>query len=251
MPVSPRRGRRSWVPLWQAGEVQPRHLAAIATAVLLASAAAIALLFGDQPAGSRSGSGTVMQVRIVPAPAPAASQPSRETEPQEVASVPSVSTQEQGAENAVSTPAEQLEATERREAVEQELERLQEEQSGAELADLLTSLEQPPPLVFDEMPGSYGGAADFQRLLFDHIRQYRRYPDAALTHRLEGVVKLVFVMNRNGTLLEAWVADSSGYPLLDQSAIDMIWRADPLPTVPANLPDHLRITLPVEFSAEP
>ena len=251
MPPPPRRGRWRWVPLWQAGEVQPRHLAVIATGVLLASAAAIALLFGEQPAGSRSASGTVMQVRIVPVPAPAPSQPSSAAEPQEAASVSAAATREQTAETAQSAPAEQQEAAERQESLERELERLLEAQTGAELADLSTSLEQPPPLVFDDVPGSHGGAADFQRLLFDHIRQYRRYPEAALAHRLEGVVKLVFVMNRNGTLLEAWVANSSGYPLLDQSAIDMIWRADPLPTVPADLPDHLRITLPVEFSAQP
>jgi periplasmic protein TonB len=89
--------------------------------------------------------------------------------------------------------------------------------------------------------------SDYKRSLFQHIERVERYPDAARAKRLHGVVQVLFAMNRDGTLLGAWVKTSSGSAILDQAAIEAVRRAQPLPRIPSELPDRLNIVLPVEF----
>lgn len=89
--------------------------------------------------------------------------------------------------------------------------------------------------------------SDYKRTLFQHIERVERYPDAARAKRLHGVVQVLFAMNRDGTLLGAWVKTSSGSAILDRAAIEAVRRAQPLPRIPSELPDRLNIVLPVEF----
>jgi protein TonB len=60
-------------------------------------------------------------------------------------------------------------------------------------------------------------------------------------------VDIQFVMSRNGRLRSAWILASSGYAALDREAIATIQRAQPLPAIPAELPEQLTVTLPVAF----
>lgn len=91
-------------------------------------------------------------------------------------------------------------------------------------------------------------AAQFQRTLLSHIERYRRYPPAGRRDRLQGVVQLLFVMQRDGTVRDVWVTTSSGHAILDNEAVATIRRAQPLPPIPPQLPDRLRIGIPVELS---
>lgn len=105
-----------------------------------------------------------------------------------------------------------------------------------------------------DIPQSTSGAgpaaaSDFQRRLLAHIETYRRYPDAAKRGRLEGVVELLFAMDRKGLVIGVWIKRSSGFPALDKEAIATVLRAQPLPPIPAELPDPLNITLPVAFGS--
>jgi periplasmic protein TonB len=111
-----------------------------------------------------------------------------------------------------------------------------------------TSLPHPPPDAGFQTPSSET-VADFQRRLLEHIGMYRRYPAAARAARLQGRVVVMFVMNRDGTVRSASVEDGSGLKVLDQEALDTVMRAQPLPAIPVALADHLKILLPVEFSA--
>jgi protein TonB len=100
------------------------------------------------------------------------------------------------------------------------------------------------------MPKHSGGgraASIFQRILFTHIARYQAYPDSARRDRLQGQVELYFSMRRDGTVSDIEVSSSSGYPELDDAAIDTIKRAEPLPRIPSELPDSLNIVLPVVF----
>lgn len=101
-----------------------------------------------------------------------------------------------------------------------------------------------------EAGGSGGAAAgrNFQRQLLAHIEPFRRYPEAARGQMLNGTVQLVFVLKRDGTLLDVRVLHSSGSPILDREAIDTIWRARPFPPVPPGLPDRLNVLIPVDFT---
>jgi protein TonB len=63
------------------------------------------------------------------------------------------------------------------------------------------------------------------------------------------VVKLHFVMDAHGRVLQADIAESSGRPVLDAEALALIRRAQPLPPLPADFPSRtLDAVVPVEFS---
>jgi periplasmic protein TonB len=91
-------------------------------------------------------------------------------------------------------------------------------------------------------------AWDFRERLHDHIAQFRQYPVAFNTKRIEGRVEVEFVMNRKGVVLNVWISRSSGNIILDKAAVETVLRAQPLPAIPANLPDPIEIALPVDFS---
>ncbi len=85
--------------------------------------------------------------------------------------------------------------------------------------------------------------------LLAQLNRVKRYPAAARTAHVEGVVMLHFVMNADGRVLSFEIATSSGKPLLDAEALALIARAQPLPPIPPdwNKP-QLDITVPIEFS---
>ena len=92
-----------------------------------------------------------------------------------------------------------------------------------------------------------GSATAFQRRLLSHIARFLRYPRDAQPGDLRGVVQVRFAMRRDGTVTETWVRTSSGHLLLDQAATETVRRAQPLPSIPADLPDVLTILLPISF----
>jgi protein TonB len=95
-----------------------------------------------------------------------------------------------------------------------------------------------PPL-----PGNY-----LARLLA-HLNTYKRYPYEARMQREEGTVLLRFTMDRQGHVLSYSVARSSGFVPLDNEALALIVRAQPLPPVPADYPgDRLDLIVPLVFS---
>ena len=60
---------------------------------------------------------------------------------------------------------------------------------------------------------------------------------------------LHFVMDADGKVLSAEIAKSSGRPLLDEEALALIRRAQPLPALPADFPTKtLDAVVPIEFS---
>ncbi|ABD88454.1 energy transducer TonB [Rhodopseudomonas palustris] len=88
---------------------------------------------------------------------------------------------------------------------------------------------------------------EFRNALLRHIAQFQRYPRAAEPKRLQGTVRAVFSVSRDGRLLGAWVKTSSGEVVLDQAAIETLRRAQPLPVIPSALPDPIKIELALGF----
>jgi protein TonB len=99
--------------------------------------------------------------------------------------------------------------------------------------------ELPDPLVGDT----------YRRRLLEHIASYRRSPALTPGEPPTGTVMVRFSLDRTGDVLMVTVSNSSGAPDLDEEAVATIWRARPMPTIPALLPDRLSITLPVTFSS--
>jgi len=90
--------------------------------------------------------------------------------------------------------------------------------------------------------------ARFQQTLFRRIALFRQYPASAREAKIQGTVGVAFTMRRDGKVLNVWVGTSSGTAALDQEAIDMVRRAEPLPQVPSELPAPVSINLPVVFA---
>lgn len=107
----------------------------------------------------------------------------------------------------------------------------------------------PPPPALASRAGSGQARQDYIAHLLAQLNRFKQYPPAARKARIQGVVLLHFVMNANGQVLEADIAKSSGRPILDQEALALIRRAEPLPPLPADYPTRtLDAVVPVEFS---
>jgi len=78
-------------------------------------------------------------------------------------------------------------------------------------------------------------------------RLIRDYPGLA-RHHTSGTVEVTFRVARDGTVLTAEVHRSSGYSFLDKAGLDIIYRASPMPALPASLPGEAwPIVIPIRF----
>lgn len=85
-------------------------------------------------------------------------------------------------------------------------------------------------------------------LLLRHLERHKRYPPEAQRARHEGMPYVLFTMSRDGRVLAARLVRSSGNAALDQEALDMLQRAQPLPPLPPDQPgESLEISVPVNF----
>jgi protein TonB len=105
----------------------------------------------------------------------------------------------------------------------------------------------PAPSAMDARGALNLKAMMFQRALLSHIARYRQYPQG--THRGRANVQLVFSMLRDGTVTDVRIMSSSGDTMLDQAALETIRKAQPMPKIPTELPEHLNILVPMAFEA--
>lgn len=109
----------------------------------------------------------------------------------------------------------------------------------------------PAPAVLTDTAAARRGAREralkFQQALLRHIARYQRYPESARAQGVEGTVQVVFLLRRDGTIVDAWVQSTSGQTILDREALATVRRAEPLPVIPSDLPDQLSVRLPVAF----
>jgi protein TonB len=104
------------------------------------------------------------------------------------------------------------------------------------------------PPAAPPMAGPGEGRDSFLGLLLAQLDRFKRYPRAARQARIEGVVMLHFVMDASGKVLSAEIARSSGRPVLDDEALALIQRAQPLPALPADYPTRsLDAVVSIEF----
>lgn len=99
----------------------------------------------------------------------------------------------------------------------------------------------PAPQPANNAPDSWEGR------VLARIAMFRRYPGSARHAHEQGVVYVRFRMDREGHVLTASVVRGSGYPDLDQAALDTVRRADPLPSIPQDRPEELELAVPIEF----
>ena len=88
----------------------------------------------------------------------------------------------------------------------------------------------------------------WQGLLRLHLERHKRYPTTAQFHRQEGTSVIRFAMTRNGRVTETRLERSSGYSRLDDEALALPERAQPLPPPPPNISGkRIEIVVPIRF----
>lgn len=89
----------------------------------------------------------------------------------------------------------------------------------------------------------------WQQALHAHLEKEKRYPRMAKRMRKQGMPVIDFVMTRGGSVLSVRLVKSSGVPSLDNEALDLAYRAQPLPKPPEIVTgEKLTMTLPINFS---
>ncbi len=84
-----------------------------------------------------------------------------------------------------------------------------------------------------------------------HLQRHKRYPHAAATRGEQGVVELVFGVDREGHVIFARIQHGSGHALLDGETMAMIHRAQPLPRPPGDVAGREFVfTVPVRFKSK-
>ncbi|WFB48069.1 energy transducer TonB [Vibrio coralliilyticus] len=81
-----------------------------------------------------------------------------------------------------------------------------------------------------------------------HLEQHKQYPRRAKRMRKQGVPLITFTMDRAGQVLGVKLVRSSGTESLDKEAVDLVYRATPLPLPPDEVSGAtLTWTVPVRF----
>lgn len=84
--------------------------------------------------------------------------------------------------------------------------------------------------------------------LLRHLEKHKRYPSDAQRNRMEGVTYVLFIMTRDGRILDARIERSAGNSVLDREGLELLRRAEPLPPLPQDqLGETLRLVVPVQF----
>jgi periplasmic protein TonB len=85
--------------------------------------------------------------------------------------------------------------------------------------------------------------------LVAHIEHFKRYPPKARARGDQGLARVAFTVDRDGWVRETHLVQSSGSPELDEEALAMLTRAQPLPRPPNRAPDdELSFVIPVRFN---
>ena len=89
---------------------------------------------------------------------------------------------------------------------------------------------------------------DYLDRLRRHIRRFMAYPQAAKKQKQQGEVVVTVLLRRDGTVLDARVAQSSGFPMLDDAAVKAVRDSSKVPPFPDQYPKaEGSIDLPFEF----
>ena len=112
--------------------------------------------------------------------------------------------------------------------------------------------EQRPPAPVTAAPVK-GGAPriepSWESRLFRKLQQAKRYPSEARARGEQGVVTLAFSIDRNGHVTSRRITEGSGYSALDEEAMALVMRAQPMPAFPQSMTEtEISLTVPIRFS---
>lgn len=82
--------------------------------------------------------------------------------------------------------------------------------------------------------------------LWKRVQTLKRYPSKAAADRIEGQVLVTAAVQANGAIAEVRVTESSGYPLLDEAAVEAVRNASPLPLLRPL--DHAQVSVEIPIT---
>jgi protein TonB len=117
----------------------------------------------------------------------------------------------------------------------------------------------PPSAQRTEEPSAHTTEASFQpdsalmpswkTALLRHLERHKVYPREAQRARQQGITYIRFTMSRDGRILHAVVDRTAGFPRLDREGVELLYRAQPLPALPADQPgESVALIVPVQFT---
>jgi protein TonB len=90
--------------------------------------------------------------------------------------------------------------------------------------------------------------ASWEKALVKHLNHFKRYPEIARARGNQGDVTVQFTLDRTGQVIAARLVHSSGSSALDEEALSVLKRADPLPAAPDQVGGMtFDLTLPIQF----
>jgi protein TonB len=91
-------------------------------------------------------------------------------------------------------------------------------------------------------------AVSWKRRIALHLQRNKRYPAAAQARREHGIARVSFLIDRLGRIVSSTLVESSGSTTLDRETLDLLQRAQPLPTPPTDVAgSQFAFTVPVRF----
>jgi protein TonB len=96
--------------------------------------------------------------------------------------------------------------------------------------------------------GRPGAEVDYASMLAVWLEKHKKYPRRAQNRRQEGIVELRFTIDREGRVLKSSIVGPSKHKMLNEAALKMLEKAQPLPPIPADITqDQFELTVPVTF----
>ena len=95
---------------------------------------------------------------------------------------------------------------------------------------------------------SFAYKKNYAATLLTWLEKHKEYPRMARSRRQQGTVIVYFIVDRDGIIITSRIEQTSGYSALDDEALKMLARAQPLPGIPNDIEGNsLELVVPVEF----